>query len=56
MSEAEVVRWVVAGVSLMLEAAERLGHRDAALVALDASLAAVRSVNDDLLAAKHGKR
>jgi hypothetical protein len=49
----QVVAWVVTGVEAILSIAEKLGHRDAALAAADAVLAAARKRTDDDLAAKH---
>jgi hypothetical protein len=53
MSAAEVVRWAVAGVEFILSVAEKLGHRDPVLEALDALFAAARAKNRDDLTAKH---
>ena len=49
----EVVRLVVEGVAALISLAERLGHRDAVLAALDATYAAAKQRTDADLAAKH---
>jgi hypothetical protein len=53
MTEAEIIRWAVAGVEFIISVAEKLGHRDPVLQALDALFAAARAKNRDDLTAKH---
>ena len=53
MTEAEIVRWAVMGVELIISVAEKLGHRDPVLQALDALFSAARAKNRDDLTAKH---
>jgi len=53
MSEAEIVKWVIAAVLAVIDVATKLGYRDAALAALDGSLALARKKTDEDLDAKH---
>ena len=53
MTEAEAIRWAVAGVGFVIDFVTSLGHRDAVLSALDTVFAAARMKNRDDLTAKH---
>jgi hypothetical protein len=53
MTEAEVVRWAVAGVQFIISVAEQLGHRDPVLEAMDALFRVARQKNREDLTAKH---
>ena len=54
MSEAEVVKWVLAGVEGLVDLAVKLGaRRDAVLDGVDAGLKLARLKNDEDLAKKH---
>ena len=53
MTEAEIVKWAVAGVGFIIDFAERLGHRDPVLAALDTVFKAARAKNREDLTAKH---
>ena len=53
MTQEEIVRWVIAGLGALLEIATQMGHRDAALSAMDATLALARVKDDADLTAKH---
>lgn len=54
MSEAEIVKWVLAGVEALVEMGVKLGaKRDAVLDGVDAGLRLARAKNDEDLAHKH---
>jgi hypothetical protein len=53
VTEEQIVQWVIAGVGAIISIAEKLGHRDAALSALDGVLALARKKTDEDLLAKH---
>jgi hypothetical protein len=55
MHPTEVVRIAVEAIRAIISLAEGLGHRDAVLSALEATLAAARARTDVDLARKHGK-
>jgi hypothetical protein len=53
MNKEEAVRWALRRIELIIIDAERFGHRDAVLVAMDEAFAALRKKNRDDLTAKH---
>jgi hypothetical protein len=54
MSEAEIVKWVLAGLEGLVELGVKLGaRRDAVLDGIDAGLKLARLKNDEDLAKKH---
>jgi hypothetical protein len=55
MEPAEVIRLAIEAIRAIISLAEGLGHRDAVLSALEATLAAARARTDVDLARKHGK-
>ena len=52
MAEEEIVKWAVAGVEFIISVAEKVGHRDPVLTALDALFSAARQRNREDLTAK----
>lgn len=59
MSEAQAIQLAVSAISFVIGLIGNIpqsARRDAVLTALDASLAAVRKVNDELLVLKHASR
>lgn len=55
MSAEDVIRCAIEAIRAIISLAEGLGHRDAVLDALDASLAAARQRTDADLRRKHAK-
>ena len=55
MTAEQVVRLAVEAIRAVISLAEGLGHRDAVIAALDATLAAVRGRTDSDLQRKHGR-
>lgn len=56
VTQAQIIDLVLSGVRALISLAEQLGHGDAVREALDAELAASRSITDRALDEKHRPR